>query len=209
MNTLLFVALVTGGQASPYQARFPDIADCRAEGGDLSELLVKARQAVLDRLQALADAGETWPQPTPIEQVVAGPGEIAILVDVAVGDPPVRVNISLGERLVQRLDAAAEARGMTRSGFIAQAVRVSLGERSGGDFDAVSRRMIDELASLGHKINESVGPESAFSRRMAELDDRLYDGVRRAADSVSAAMTRRRDAAKTGQQAEPDAARGA
>ena len=115
----------------------------------------------------------------------------------------------LGERLVQRLDAAAEARGMTRSGFIAQAVRVSLGERSGGDFDAVSRRMIDELASLGHKINESVGPESAFSRRMAELDDRLYEGVRRAADSVSAAMTRRRDAAKTGQQAEPDAARGA
>src|ERR1019366_9950988 len=107
MSTLLFVALVTGGQAMAYQARFPDIADCRAEGGDLGELLVKARQAVLDRLQALADAGETWPQPTPIEQVVAGPGEIAILVDVAVGDPPVRVNISLGERLVDRVDAAA------------------------------------------------------------------------------------------------------
>ncbi|HEY5009460.1 MAG TPA: type II toxin-antitoxin system HicB family antitoxin [Caulobacteraceae bacterium] len=208
MNTLLFVALVTGGQANAYQARFPDIADCRAEGRDLGELLVKARQAVLDRLQALADSGETWPQPTPIEQVAAGPGEIAILVDVAVGDPPVRVNISLGERLVQRLDAAAEARGMTRSGFIAQAVKVSLGERSAGDFDAVSRRMIDELASLGHKINESVGPESAFSRRMAELDDRLYDGVRRAADSVSAAMSRRRDAAKAAQQAEPDAAHG-
>ena len=209
MSTLLFVALVTGGQASPYQARFPDIADCRAEGRDLGELLVTARQAVLDRLQALADAGETWPQPASIEQVVAGPGEIAILVDVAVGDAPVRVNISLGERLVQRLDAAAEARGMTRSGFIAQAVRVSLGERSGGDFDAISRRLIDELASLGHKINESVGPDSAFSRRMTELDERLYDGVRRAADSVSAAMTRRREAAKTGRQPEPDAAHGA
>ncbi len=208
MNTLLFVALVTGGQGGDYQARIPDLADCPAEGRDLGELLVKARQAVLDRLQALADAGETWPQPTPIEQVIAGPGEIAILVDVAVGDPPVRVNISLGERLVQRLDAAAEARGMTRSGFIAQAVRVSLGERSGGDLDATSRRLIDELASLGHKINDSFGPESAFSRRMAELDERLYDGVRRAADSVSAAMTRRRDAAKTGQQVEPGATDG-
>jgi hypothetical protein len=206
MSTLLFVALVTGGQAGDYQARVPDLGDLGAEGRDLGDLLVKARQAVSDRLQALADAGETWPQPTPIEQVVAGPGEIAILVDVAVGDPPVRVNISLGERLVQRLDAAAEARGMTRSGFIAQAVRVSLGERAGGaaDLDAVSRRMIDELASLGHKINESVGPDSAFSRRMAELDERLYDGVRRAADSVSAAMTRRRDAARPGEPTEPN-----
>jgi hypothetical protein len=205
MNTLLFVALVTGGQASPYQARFPDLPEVHAEGGDLGELLVKARQAVLDRLQELADAGETWPTPTPIQAVTAGPGEIAILVDVAVGDPPVRVNISLGERLVQRLDAAAEARGMTRSGFIAQAVRVSLGERTAGDYDAISRKLIDELASLGHKINDSVGPDSAFSRRMADLDDRLYDGVRRAADSVSAAMTRRREAAKAGQQPDADA----
>ena len=205
MNTLLFVALVTGGQASPYQASFPDLPDCHAEGQDLAELLVKARQVVGAHLQALADAGETWPSPSPIQQVAGPAGAIPILVDVAVGDPPVRVNISLGERLVQRLDAAAEARGMTRSGFIAQAVRMSLGEQSRGaaDFDAASRKLQDELSSLGHRINESIGPDSAFSRRMAELDDRLFDGVRRAADSVSAAMNRRREAGKP---AGPDAA---
>ena len=134
----------------------------------------------------------------PRSRVGAPAGAIPILVDVAVGDPPVRVNISLGERLVQRLDAAAEARGMTRSGFIAQAVRMSLGEQSRGaaDFDAASRRLQDELSSLGHRINESIGPDSAFSRRMNELDDRLVDGVRRAADSVSAAISRRREAGK-------------
>ena len=31
---------------------------------------------------------------------------------------------------------------------------------------------------------------------MAEFDDRVYDGVRRAADSVSAAQARRREAAR-------------
>ncbi len=122
---------------------------------------------------------------------------MAILVDISIDDAPVRVNVSLGEKLVQRLDAAAEARGMTRSGFIAQAVKVSLGERprAGAEFDAATRRLQDELSSLGRKINDSLGPDSAFSRRMADIDDRLYDGVRRAADSVSAAMTRRREGA--------------
>jgi hypothetical protein len=39
---------------------------------------------------------------------------------------------------------------------------------------------------------------------MADLDDRFYDGVRRAADNVSAAMSRRREAAKAATAA-PDA----
>jgi len=85
---------------------------------------------------------------------------------------------------------------MTRSGFIAQAVRVSLGERgpAAGEFDAANRRLQEELSALGRKITESIGPESPFSRRMADLDDKVYEGVRRAADSVSAAMSRRREA---------------
>jgi predicted RNase H-like HicB family nuclease len=198
MSTVLFVALVSGDHASGYRARFPDIEDCSADGQDLTELLNHARQALAARLEALEGAGEAWPTATPIEEVASDPGAIPIPVDISVDDPPIRVNISLGERLVQRLDAAAESRGMTRSGFIAQAVRVSLGERTQGsaDFEAVGRRLHDELNALGHKINESIGPESAFSRRMAELDDQLFDGVRRAADSVSAAMTRRQAAAK-------------
>ena len=126
---------------------------------------------------------------------------MAIPIDVAVDDPPIRVNVSLGERLVQRLDAAADARGMTRSGFIAQSVRASLGEtnRGAGDFDAMGRRLQDELTALGRRINESIGPDSPFTRRMNEFDGVVYEGVRRAADSVSAAMTRRRDANKTEQ----------
>jgi len=195
MSVVLYVALVSGSAAEGYLARFPDLAGCEAEGRDLGELLVNARGALTRGLEALAGAGEAWPKPTPLEAVAAPPGVLAIPVDVSVDDPPIRVNISLGERLVQRLDAAAEARGMTRSGFIAQAVRVSLGERGPGvgEFDAANRRLQEELSALGRKINESIGPDSTFSRRMADLDDKVYEGVRRAADSVSAAMARRRE----------------
>ena len=198
MNTLHFVALVRGDQASGYTASFPDLPSCAAQGRDVAELVIAARcSAHWTTLQALSDAGETWPPATPLERVTVEPGVIAVLVDVAVDDPPIRVNVSLGERLVQRLDAAAEARGMTRSGFIAQAVRKSLGEQPRHDFEGAGRRLQDDFTTLARKINEAIGPNSAFEKRMSDLDDRFYDGVRRAADSVSAAMSRHRKASKT------------
>jgi predicted RNase H-like HicB family nuclease len=216
MSSVVYVAHVVGGRSDLYRADFPDLPDCRAEGRDIGELLVDARRALLTRLEALENAGEAWPTPTSIEAIAPETGALLIPVDVTVDDPPIRVNISMGERLVQRLDAAAELRGMTRSGFIAQAVRVSLGEtsQSTGDFDAAGRRLHDELSAMGRRINDSIGPESPFARRMNELDDVVYDGVRKAADSLSAAMVRRRavatsagqtNGAKESPAAEPDA----
>ena len=195
MDTIIFVALAAPDAAGGYRARFPDAPDCEVQAASIAELLLAARQAISAHLQRPVDAGEAWPAPTPVEQIELPAGTIPLLVDISVEDRPIRVNVSLGERLVQRLDAAAEAGGMTRSGFITQAVRVSLGERGpAGDFEATARRLQDELQSLGRRINDSIGPGSTFSRRMAELDDQVFDGVRKVADSVSAAVNRRREA---------------
>lgn len=204
MTTILYVALATADADGGYHAKFPDLPECTVTAPDLAQLLLGAREALSAHLQGIADAGETWPTPTPVEKIALTPGVIPVLVDVSVEDTPVRVNISLGERLLQRLDAAAEAKGMTRSGYIAQAVRVSLGERwAAPEFEAATRKVQDELKSLMRKVNDSVGPGSAFARRMSELDDQIYEGVRSAADSVSAAMARRREASR----AAADAAR--
>jgi predicted RNase H-like HicB family nuclease len=208
MSNVVFIASVAGSQSAGYRASFRDLPECSAEGRDLPELLLHARQALTTHLEARERAGEAWPAATPIEAIPAEPGVMPIPIDIAVDDPPVRVNISMGERLVQRLDAAAEARGMTRSGFIAQAVRTSLGEtpRSAADLDAIGHRLQEELIALGRRINDSIGPESTFSRRMNELDGVFYDRVRKAADSVSAAMAKRRNAgapADDGHRAEP------
>jgi predicted RNase H-like HicB family nuclease len=202
MTTVIFVAWVARRDEHGYRATFPDLPNCAAEGRDLAELILNARQAVIAWLGSVENAGEAWPSPTPIEQIKTPSGNLLIPVDVAVDDPPIRVNVSLGERLVQRLDAAAEARGMTRSGFIAQSVRMSLGEtsRTTSDLGLNSPSLQDELATLGMRINDSIGPDSPFARRMNELDERVFDGVRKAADSVSAAMGRRLDATKTASQ---------
>jgi predicted RNase H-like HicB family nuclease len=204
MTTIIYVAIIQPDRDKGYRARFPDLPECYAEGRDLAALLTNCRQAMTAHLESVEKGGEAWPPVTPIENIELPPGAFPFPIDVAVDDPPIRVNISMGERLVQRLDAAAETRGMTRSGFIAQSVRVSLGEtaRSGEYLGSNGRGIQDELNALGRRINDSMGPDSPFARRMNELDERVFDGVRRAADTVSAAMGRRLDDRKASDHAD-------
>jgi metal-responsive CopG/Arc/MetJ family transcriptional regulator len=42
------------------------------------------------------------------------------------GQKPMRINISLPERLVHQIDEAARASGATRSGFLARAARQAM-----------------------------------------------------------------------------------
>ena len=195
MNAIVYVALAEASAPAGYTARFPDLPECSASGAEPAELLANARAVLRAELQARAERTEEWPVPTRVEQVQPKPSQFTLLVDVEVEDTPVRVNISIGEQLLKKLDAAAEASGSTRSGFIAQAVRERLGEGRHGaaDFEGAARRLQDELAALGRKIQDSLGPDSAFSHSMTDLDIRLSDTIRKAADTVSSAMARRRD----------------
>ena len=201
MTTIVFPALAEPSTTGGYHATFPDLPGCTAEGVAMSDLLVKARARLTEKLKDLSDNGESWPEASSMEamQPNTRPGAVLLLIDIEVDDPPMRVNISIGERLLKRIDAAAQKSGMTRSGFLAQAARVSLGEEAGKpgdrttfDFEAATRRMQDELATFGKKINESLGPDSAFSRGVADLDHRVYDRIQAAADKVSAAMAKRK-----------------
>ena len=197
MTTLVFVAQARTAPAGGYSASFPDLPGLAVEGADIAALVVAARETVLKELQRLADDGHDWPKPTALEAVAAEAGVIPFLVDVAVEDTPVRVNISIGERLLKRIDQAAETRGMSRSGFIASAARTALGEKigagTGADFDAIARKLQDEWSVLGRKITDSLGPDSAFNRSVNEFDAKLTETIRKTADNISAAMARRKE----------------
>ena len=125
----LYIALVTGTPKEGYAATFPDFPECQVAGGNLTDLLLQAREALGARLANMSAHGGQWPAPTPLEAIGPPPGACLIMVDVAPDDVVVRINLSIGEQLLKRVDEAAEARGMSRSGFFAQSVRISLGER--------------------------------------------------------------------------------
>ncbi|MGH6986735.1 MAG: type II toxin-antitoxin system HicB family antitoxin [Caulobacteraceae bacterium] len=207
MSSVIYPAIAWSEAEGGYKAEFVDLRGVTAAAQDMDALVRAAREALLAKLNALAEEGADWPPASPLDKARAAAGDkgALLMIDVEAEDAPVRVNISVGERLLKRIDAAAEAAGMTRSAFIAAAARAKLGEAgsasgwsgtwTGGrvDFEAAARRLQDELTSVGRRLTDTFGPDSAFSRSMAEWDRRVYDTVQKTADNVSAAMARRKE----------------
>ena len=121
-------------------------------------------------------------------------GELLVLIEVQVEDVPLRVNITMGERLLRRLDAAAQAGGMTRSGYIAMAVRDRLGDEP--EDGPLLNRLVNELGRLGGRVNEAVGPRSNLVRLIDEVDQRALDGLRDLADRFATSKNGREEPLK-------------
>jgi len=202
MTSVIYPAIARRDASGDYAAHFPDLPGVAAAGRTQADLLTRAREALRAHLERLAGEGETWPEPSAIETLGVEPPASVLLVDASLDDAPVRVNISIGERLLKQMDEAAERRGMTRSGFIAEAARAALerdtakpGWRGAAELDAAASALQAELSAAARKLKDQFAPGSAFNRSMQELDDRVSDMIRRTADGVSAAVSRRREGA--------------
>ncbi len=110
---------------------FPDFPGCVAAAASQEAAVAKAHDALA---LAIEDV-ETPPAPTPFESVeTPADANVIALFAMAVTPPNVseRVNVYLPKALLERLDAQAEARGMSRSSFVGYAVSLALGEPFSG-----------------------------------------------------------------------------
>ncbi len=197
MPVTVYPALVTGDQVQGYHADLVDFPNVTVTEASSADLLRVSRERLLGALTTLEKAGQDWPAATSVEAL--GPRlqeerAILLLVDIQVEETPVRVNISIGDRLLRQLDEAAEAQNMTRSGFIAAAVRHRLGAagaHGAGVNGLGSQRLFEEVAEVGRRVNEALGPESTFGRAVAELDAKALESLRTLAGNVTSAVKRR------------------
>lgn len=170
MTTAIYVAIIEGTQDEGYSAFFPDLPGCVTAAETMLELPAAARDALSLHLAGMIEDGELLPEPTAIEATAADP-EVKeagrILVDVDVEDAPVRVNISIGAQFLKRVDVAAEARGMTRSGFLVEAARRLLVTESRTVTEAWDR--LEEDVGGSTELFTQLDT-TAFGRAAAELD---------------------------------------
>lgn len=129
---MLYPIYVYKEDESAYSAAFPDIPGCFTAADDIQDLPRAAQEAVEAHFGAdndpipTASTPDTWSSHPDYQD-----GGFWLLVDIdlaRVRSRAVRLNISLPENLVQRIDATARQRGQSRSAFLAAAAEHAMAD---------------------------------------------------------------------------------
>lgn len=107
---------------------FPDFPGAISTGTTLDEALRKGEQALALHIEGMAEDGAEFPRLRTLAELrqeapAALEGALAVLVPAELPARSVRVNITLDERLLSRIDAAARAAGENRSAYLAEAAK--------------------------------------------------------------------------------------
>jgi predicted RNase H-like HicB family nuclease len=122
-----YIGLIHKDADSDFGVSFPDFPGVITAGTDLDDARAMAEEALALHVEGMSEDGEAIPEPSTLEDVMSDPDNrtgVAILVAVKTEQPrAVRVNVTLPEDVLERIDRYAEAHGLTRSGLLAQAVK--------------------------------------------------------------------------------------
>ena len=122
---------------SSWGVTFPDLPGCVSAGDSFEDAAHAAREALSGHLAALRADGDPVPAPRTWAEISADPeampqGSLAQLVTPRrVPGERLRINITIDKGLLRVADEAAEAAGLTRSGFIERALEAATGEVAG------------------------------------------------------------------------------
>ncbi|AWN45650.1 HicB family protein [Methylobacterium terrae] len=118
-----------------YGASFPDFPGATTVAQDLDTLYVKAAEMLAFHVAGMVEDGEAVPPARTLREMQDDPafredsaGAMIGLIDVDLPGRAVRVNISVEETILRRIDRAAALRGETRSGFLVAAAKARLSE---------------------------------------------------------------------------------
>lgn len=129
---MLYPIYVHKDERSAYGAIFPDIPGCFAAADDIHQLPKAAQEAIEAHFGADNDpipeatTPDAWANHEDYQD-----GGFWMLVDINLGrvrPRSKRVNISLSEDLLGRIDKAAKQRGQSRSAFLASAAEHEIAE---------------------------------------------------------------------------------
>jgi predicted RNase H-like HicB family nuclease len=122
-----YIGLIHKDAGSDYGVSFPDFPGVVTAGKDLDEARAMAEEALALHIDGLVADGEAVPEASSLEEVMSDPDNkdgVAILVAVKTdAAKSVRVNVTLPEDVLAQIDKFAKERGLSRSGFLAQAAK--------------------------------------------------------------------------------------
>lgn len=127
------IVMLIHEEAGQFGASFPDFPGATTVASDLDALYRKAGEMIAFHVGGMIEDGaavpvvrslDAWRRDATFREDAAG--AVIGLIEIELPGKAVRVNISLEETLLKRIDRAAEAVGESRSGFLAQAAKARL-----------------------------------------------------------------------------------
>ena len=123
-----YIGLIRKDDGSDFGVDFPDFPGCVTAGATIEEARRLAEEALEMHVEGVAEDGAPLPTPSSLDAIMADPANadaVAFLVTLAdTTDRAVRINITLPQRLLRRIDARAR----NRSAFLARAAEKALSE---------------------------------------------------------------------------------
>ena len=123
-----YIAVVHKDPQSDFGVSFPDFPGCITAGSTIDEAKDMAHDALSLHIRGMLEDGENIPSPSKLEDIMDDPqysNAVAILVvSVSEAKPrSVRVNITVPEDILRKIDNVAKKRGMSRSSFLVHAAQ--------------------------------------------------------------------------------------
>jgi predicted RNase H-like HicB family nuclease len=106
----------------------PDLPGCFSAGDSMEQALDSVVEAIDLHLEGLTEDGGHVPSPRPVDEHRANPdfaGGTWALIEIDAGKYEGRaekINITIPRRILAKVDDYAKSHGLTRSGFLVQAV---------------------------------------------------------------------------------------
>lgn len=136
MPTVYHRALLEPAADGGYGVIFPEVPGCTS-GGDTADVAARnATEALTAHLGLLLEDGDTLPDSAPLDAPVpdwleeafqldgvSSGSLVRLLVPAEVPATAVRLDVTLDEDLAAQVDAAARARGLSRSALLAEGAR--------------------------------------------------------------------------------------
>lgn len=122
-----YAIFIEKDSSSDYGVTVPDLPGCFSAGSTIDEAIANAQEAILTHIEGMFMDNETIPTTSLIEtlkQKHKNRGYIWALCDIdtsKLSENIKRVNITIPERLLTKIDTYAKDEGETRSGFLTHA----------------------------------------------------------------------------------------
>ncbi len=119
-----YIAVVHKDKDTGYGISFPEVGGCTAVCDTLDGVLAEAEEALALYMETLVDLGKPFPEPKGLDFVLKNTTRQGLVttavIPVIENDKTVRINITIPERQLQLIDAAAKKQNLSRSAFMTE-----------------------------------------------------------------------------------------